>query len=410
MISTRFGFPDLDRHFVTQLIGRVTSRKIGHLRSMRPMARQRTPHLIVIGGFLGAGKTTAIQRLGDHLTEQGIRLAVVTNDQGSQLVDSHVMRACGFETREVAGGCFCCRFDDLASSVSYLTSEMGPDVLIAEAVGSCTDLTATVTYPLSRTLGGRCSVAPLSVFVDPVRARRVFGLDHGARFSSDVEYIYKKQLEEADVLVISKCDLVSDEEINELGNALAGAYSAADVVAVSSRDGLQLDQWFHRVLYGVQRERPTMTVDYATYAAGEARLGWLNAALVLRAPVPVDATDVLLRLADGVRLQLASEAIEVGHLKMTVVPADAPHQAASVNLVRTDDAPQAGARLAAPITAGRLTVNLRGEADPARLRAALEQAISQALHAERIDATIETIEAFRPDPPVPTHRVTVAAP
>lgn len=49
-----------------------------------------TPHLILIGGFLGGGKTTAVQRLARSLGDQGLRVGPITNDQGSGLVDTEV--------------------------------------------------------------------------------------------------------------------------------------------------------------------------------------------------------------------------------------------------------------------------------------------------------------------------------
>src|SRR3954471_24015006 len=131
---------------------------------------------IMIGGFLGAGKTTAVARLAERLTKQGLRVGLITNDQGSELVDTAMLRSRGFATQEIPGGCFCCRFNSLVDAANKLTEQSRPDVFIAEPVGSCTDLVATVTYPLRRMYGENFLIAPLSVLVDPIRAMRVFGL------------------------------------------------------------------------------------------------------------------------------------------------------------------------------------------------------------------------------------------
>src|SRR5687767_15210143 len=121
----------------------------------------------MIGGFLGAGKTTAVAALAQHLTKAGLRVGLITNDQGSELVDTSVLRARGFATEEIPGGCFCCRFNSLVDAADKLTSTSRPEVFIAEPVGSCTDLVATVTYPLRRIYGDRFTIAPLSVLLDP---------------------------------------------------------------------------------------------------------------------------------------------------------------------------------------------------------------------------------------------------
>src|SRR6266850_1508390 len=108
---------------------------------------------IMIGGFLGAGKTTCVAKLAQQLTAQGLRVGLITNDQGSELVDTAMLRARGFATEEIPGGCFCCRFDSLVDAAARLTQATLPDAFIAEPVGSCTDLVATVTYPLRRMYG-----------------------------------------------------------------------------------------------------------------------------------------------------------------------------------------------------------------------------------------------------------------
>jgi G3E family GTPase len=71
---------------------------------------------IMIGGFLGAGKTTAVGRLAARLTEQGLRVGLITNDQGRNLVDTAMLRSQRFATEEIPGGCFCCRFDSLVEA------------------------------------------------------------------------------------------------------------------------------------------------------------------------------------------------------------------------------------------------------------------------------------------------------
>src|SRR5262249_1284185 len=133
----------------------------------------RTPKYIMVGGFLGAGKTTAIARLAQWLTSRGSRVGLITNDQGSHLGDTTILGARGFAGEEILGGCFCCRFNSLVDAAKRLTETNRPDIFVAEPVGSCTDLVATVSYPLRKMYGEAFAIAPLSVLVDPIRARRV---------------------------------------------------------------------------------------------------------------------------------------------------------------------------------------------------------------------------------------------
>ena len=76
---------------------------------------------IMLGGFLGAGKTTAVARLAQHLSAQGLRVGLITNDQGKGLVDTAMLSSRGFEVEEIAGGCFCCRFNSLLEAARNLS-------------------------------------------------------------------------------------------------------------------------------------------------------------------------------------------------------------------------------------------------------------------------------------------------
>src|SRR5204862_1222047 len=108
-----------------------------------------------------------------YSTSQGQRVGLVTNDQAQDLVDTTSLRAQGFAVEEVAGACFCCRFDDLVGKVSQLQEGDRPDVILAEPVGSCTDLVATVVQPLRDLYRERFEVAPYPVLFKPSHGLRI---------------------------------------------------------------------------------------------------------------------------------------------------------------------------------------------------------------------------------------------
>src|SRR5881396_1226309 len=232
-----------------------------------PSSEFRVPSLpkaryLMIGGFLGAGKTTSVVRLAERLTKQGLRVGLITNDQGSELVDTAMLRSRGFATEEIPGGCFCCRFNSLVDAAHKLSATTRPDVFIAEPVGSCTDLVATVSYPLRRIYAEQFVIAPLSVLVDPIRARRVLGLAPGGNFSEKVRYIYRKQLEEADLIVINKRELLAPDELSRLRDALQREFPAAQILDVSARNRTGLLPWFEQLTAAAPGTRPAMAIDY----------------------------------------------------------------------------------------------------------------------------------------------------
>lgn len=370
----------------------------------------------MIGGFLGAGKSTALGRLANHLRDGGLRVGLITNDQGRGLVDTRSLRHQGFAVEEIAGGCFCCRFDSLRAAAAELEAAERPDVFVAEPVGSCTDLLATVSYPLRRLYGDSFDIAPLSVMVDPRRAARVLGLEAGRRFSDKVTYVYEKQLDEAQAIVINKIDAVEASYREALRAALEERYPAARVFEVSARRGKGkgssaegqddgLEEWFHFVRTESLGHHPVLDIDYDVYAEGEALLGWLNATISLESTVELDGNVLVEEMARGLmdRLRRSGD-VEIAHLKMTLSPAAGGAFAddlALVNLVGSEWVPEVAERLRAPISRGDLVVNLRAESAPEVLAAALAAEVGA-----RPELTLEHLERFAPAPPRPTHRMT----
>lgn len=362
---------------------------------------------LMIGGFLGAGKTTSILRAAEWFKTRGLRVGLVTNDQAGGLVDTALARSRDFAVEEIAGGCFCCRFNSLVEAADRLARDTAPDILLAEPVGSCTDLVATVSLPLERIYGDRFTVAPVSVVVDPLRALRILGLPGaaGGSFSANVSYIYRKQLEEAEIVVINKCDLVTTEQLESLRGAIADACPGARVFEISARDGTGLDPWFETLLADRTAPRPIGDIDYDRYADGEALLGWLNAEIRLgeSGGDEWDGNALLARLLEAIRTAVAAHGHEIAHLKATLSVEGDDYELAAANLVRSAASPELSHRLIDPLDVGRLLVNLRAEADPALLESAVREALDATCGA--LPADVVHCEHFRPGRPVPTHRI-----
>ncbi|MCX6619869.1 MAG: cobalamin biosynthesis protein P47K [Acidobacteria bacterium] len=358
--------------------------------------------LILVGGFLGAGKTTAMPRLAEYLSARGRRVGLITNDQSSGLADTAVLAAGGFRIEEITGGCFCCRFASLAEAMERLTRDAGSNVVLAEPVGSCTDLLATVQNPLRKLYGDHYRMAPLSVLVDPLRALRMLGLEAGRTFSPKVAYVYGKQLEEAEFIVINKCDLLDAGRLDRLEQALRERYPGARLFGVSARDGSGLESWF-AALAGPPGSATPPEVDYDVYAEGEALLGWVNGTALLSAPEPFDGNRFLLALAGRIRGSLAAEGVEIAHLKMTLTASE-NGELGALSQVSTAGEPELTRVLEHQTAAGELILNLRAEAAPEFLRAVVESTLA-AGNSSGVVAEVRTLDCFRPARPTPTHRM-----
>lgn len=355
--------------------------------------------LVLVGGFLGAGKTTLLAESARRLSRKGHTVGLITNDQAPALVDTALLAQSGSEVREVAGSCFCCNFDGFKRAVDSL-EESGADCILAEPVGSCTDLAATIVQPLKR-MYPELSIAPLSVMVDPQRARAVLK-EKDPLLHADAAYILLTQMEEADHILLNKCDIVPADERNALVAFLKEAYPRSHVSAISAQNGDGIEEWLGDVLSDAQAGTTIAAVDYDRYARGEAVLGWLNAVVSLRWTGSLEAGwgPFLRDLMTQVHEALRAKGCEIGHIKMLI---DTPSGRIVSNLTALNGAIDLRAEGAASRLTATLTVNARAQVSPGDLEEMLRRALKTACYA-RAAHTVTAFHCISPGRPVPTYR------
>src|SRR3954454_17979242 len=106
-------------------------------------------HIYLVGGFLGSGKTTAIANACLRLINAEKKVAVITNDQGDQLVDSRYFQNISINNAEVFNGCFCCNYNALNKHILELKNTASTEIVFAESVGSCLELVGTIANPFA---------------------------------------------------------------------------------------------------------------------------------------------------------------------------------------------------------------------------------------------------------------------
>ncbi len=339
---------------------------------------------MLVGGFLGAGKTTLILRASALLRRRNLRVGVILNDQDGGLVDTGAARAEGLEAREVAGGCFCCRFSDLMAAAGELAA-YDPDVIFAEPVGSCMDLSATILQPLKVLHGARYRLSPLTVLLDPVAAQRWAG----GHMDADVRYLFQNQLAEADLVCLTKQDLFPDPCPLPIPVDFRLCAAIGEGVA----------EWLREVLEGRRAAGARiLDIDYDRYAEAEAALGWLN----LQAEVELHEARSPAALAgpllDELEERLTRAQIQIAHLKIFDRTASGWLK---VGICTNGALPvPTGDLLADPERFHELAVNLRALAAPEHLEEVARRALKE------IPGTVRLryARAFRPTPPKPEYR------
>ena len=355
----------------------------------------------MVGGFLGAGKTTAIAKLAAHYVEAGKTVALVTNDQAYDLVDTHSLRSQGFNVGEVPGACFCCNFDDLLETVDGLSKDKVPDIVIAEPVGSCTDLVATVIEPMKDLFGSKFELGPLVVLLKPEHGKKILCADDGKGFSPKAEYIFLKQLEEADAIVINKVDKLSEDDQKALEEAVAKKFPGIPSMFAGLRDGIGMEEFCN--LFGLEprKREQMMDVDYETYALGEAELGWFNCKIDASAAEKFSLDKLTVSLVDEIGDRVRSCGGEVAHLK---VIGQTLQNTSVANCVSSEGGSELSLASEIDIDAAEVLVNARVAASPTELTDAVTAAASAVGKVMGMELKLSNVQSFRPEKPTPTHR------
>ena len=181
-------------------------------------------------------------------------------------------------------------------------------------MGSCTDLIATVLKPLLEYRPSEIEQVTFSSFVD---SRLLFSHLQGEKllFSDETNYIWEKQIEEAEILVVNKIDLLSESELNKTKELCQKTFPSKIILYQNSLDEGSVNEWIDTLnLTRKGKVHKSIDVDYVKYGAGEANLAWLDEEIEI-----VTSNNSSVELAYNFISNLSAEIdrrkLPVGHLK-----------------------------------------------------------------------------------------------
>ncbi len=355
--------------------------------------------LFLLGGFLGSGKTTAIQQACAWLKEKNIPTGVITNDQGVQLVDSAFLKGLEIPNREVVNGCFCCHYADLEKAILSFWDTAAPEILFAESVGSCTDIVATVIKPLLNAYPELEIV--YSVFAD---ARNILKIIKGDPVfeDEDVNYIFEKQLEEADLLIANKTDLLSEQELQEVKRWSERYLSGRSMMYQDSLKKEDIEKWLlAQRQFQPGGERKSLQINYKKYGAGEAKLAWLDETLSIAA-LNDNAVELAQELINKMYGKIKQKKYPIGHLKFLIQSGQWQRK---ISFTSLHEPLLKQTRQTVNFNTVTLLVNARISARPDQIKQILTNAVGEMVKDHNCKIDSKQSAAFQPKFPIPEQRI-----
>ncbi|MCA9047389.1 MAG: cobalamin biosynthesis protein P47K, partial [Planctomycetaceae bacterium] len=215
-------------------------------------------------------------------------------------------------------------------------------------------------------------------------------------------YIFRKQIEEADFVVINRIDELPVEQVNELQSLIENEYPGRPVLRCSAKTGDGFDALTAMLEQRGQFGTRLMEVDYDIYAEGEAELGWLNSQVTVEADQEFALDELLTDLIGRLHGRLVATDAEAAHLKVIGL---CDHSYAVANLVSNAVGPEMSLASSAVTRQANVVVNARVATDPAELESIVRTELAAACGAFGLEHKVVSLQSFRPGRPVPTHRI-----
>ena len=354
--------------------------------------------LLVLGGYLGAGKTTLAINLAKSMKAKHDKTtAIITNDQGDVLVDTEYARDSGFDTREIMGGCFCTNFDNFVANARNLVATGKPDVIIAEPIGSSTNIMSSVVSPMRSLYPDEFSVAPLCVAVDCVRALDILNSSKD-RDVDTVDLIPAHQIRDAEVVILTKTDLVSKDTIAKIREKIDAMIPGIRMIETSSTDLRNIEDIMDIILSEEVSVKAPIAEDNRGFAFEKAKLGWYSGTYKVDPQGDLDMYSLATDLMKGVASEYGAKSIV--HVKVML---ESPEAACKMSLVQENMQVDGifGSRFMK--TEGKLVLNARVISPPKKLEEVMRDIIGNATEKYGMKLEMENEKCFMPKPESPSH-------
>ncbi len=307
---------------------------------------------IVIGGFLGSGKTTTVINLGKFLAEKGHTVAIIVNEIGEIGIDGDLITKYGLDAKEITNGCICCTLKvSMKATLIELRKSYNPDYVIIEPSGIAFPNVIKKDIELMN-LGVSVKVAPLTTLIDGSRFKAIM---------KSVKTYAIRQIEDAEILVINKIDLVEHLQLPVLEASVQQLNPTAKVLKMSSKPE---DAGFKELLKMIlpasiikevaepvpthkheaeiheHEEHEHVNHEHTHYESDSSGLAsYANDYKILAENIDSDMAKVLaMDIADSVKSGIIKFSPEfVGHVKMFL---ESPHETVKISITAYSENPQ----------------------------------------------------------------------
>ena len=351
---------------------------------------------LVVSGFLGAGKTTSMIRLYHELNENlGVKTGLIANDLGEKdLVDTMFSRVCGCRTEELSGECICYQTENLADCLrGYFDREQYVFVM-SDIPGCGVGALDHVYHRLTEDYPGEFQLAPFTVVTDSRRLRAIMPEAADCGLPEEMNYLFRAQLKEADVVALNKTDLLSEAEQERIMDFLRQTCPEAEIFPVCARNGAGIPELAGYLLeHTASLRQPDTGYGGAEFLAAESRLSWYDRQYYVKVCCDTfDGNAYLRDLAEGIRCRLEKAGRNIPHLKLF---AGTPEEDwAKLSVLGTEEPLETDRSFAGPVTDMPVILNARAACEAERFAAIVDEAMEETGRKYQLETMVFCTKSF----------------
>jgi len=270
--------------------------------------------------------------LAGVLGKKGVKAAILSNDLGAaNLVDALYTGRSGFAAGAIAGGCICYRTGELVDKIRHFSDAEGAGLVMSDIPGCGVGALDHVYFRLHREYPEDFSLAPFTVVCDPVRLRAIMPEHAELNLPEEMNYLFRTQLLEADVIVLNKIDTISREEQKRMIRFLNRSYPGIPVFPISAKTGEGVPALADCLMTASARLEAVDTgYGGPEFLAAEACLSWYDRRFFLKKDEPFDGNAFAAAYLESIREKLRKAERNVPHLKLFVTGEGSDYAKASL--------------------------------------------------------------------------------
>ncbi|MCL2046935.1 MAG: cobalamin biosynthesis protein P47K [Oscillospiraceae bacterium] len=192
-------------------------------------------NVVILGGFLGAGKTTALLQFARYLTDisdqnRNYKVAIIENEIGEVGIDDQFLRGSGYKVNNLFDGCACCTVSgELMSSIATIKDEMDPEWIIIETTG--------VAFPTSMQKNLEEALGYESVICVLLDASRWM------RLRIPLAGMLSEQIKGSNTVLVNKIDLVEEDVVATVESDVLEIEPNTNVLSISALGEVDNSIW-----------------------------------------------------------------------------------------------------------------------------------------------------------------------